>query len=320
VRVLLGGTFTVLHKAHKEMIKKGLELGNLTIGLTSNSFRFNKGYEVPSYESRKRSLEAFLAGMNGRAEIRPLDDQLGATMDPSYDAIIASNETFDFISNINFMRKSKGITPLLVVNVGTILADDLMPIKSERILHGRIDENGKRIKEIELVLVTKNEEKIEGARLFFKRVFDKFQMNAINAKGNFVAQPINQEIFEGALRRAEGVEGEYDYAIGIEAGVLSNAGSSYDIHVAAVKDSLGKVNFGISSGLPLSDSMMNSIKMGRNLEEVTDMLVGVEKSGKLKGAIYYLSKGLKERRQLVEESLISAFTQRIAEAIPRKSI
>jgi pantetheine-phosphate adenylyltransferase len=318
VQVLLGGTFSVLHKAHKEMIEKGLKLGNLTIGLTSDSFKFNKRYEVPSYESRKTSLETFLAGMSGRAVIRPLDDQFGVTMDPGYDAIIASNETFDFISNINFMRKSRGIAPLLVVNVGAILADDFMPIKSERILNGRIDENGKRMKQIELVLATKNEEKIKGARLFFNSIFKKFQMNVVEAKGEFLAQPINQEIFESALRRVEGVEEGYDYAIGIEAGVISHSGSSYDIHVAAVKDSLGKVNFGISSGLPLNDSMMNSIKMGRNLEEVTDRLVGTEKSGQVKGAIYHLSKGLKERRQLVEESLISAFTQRIAEAIPRR--
>ena len=31
MQVLLGGTFSILHKAHKEMIERGLKLGNLTL-------------------------------------------------------------------------------------------------------------------------------------------------------------------------------------------------------------------------------------------------------------------------------------------------
>lgn len=318
VQVLLGGTFSTLHKAHKEMILTGLRLGELTIGLSSDNFKFNKRYEVPPYNARKKILEVYLNSIGASANIKELMDQYGSTLSPQYGAIVASNETLGFIDKINFMRKSRGIAPLLVENVGEILADDLMPIKSERIIKGRIDENGVRKNAIRIVIVTKNPEKIEGARNILTKLFKNYVLEAQEPTHEFHPQPMDHETFSGALKRVEGVKQEYDYAIGVEAGIVSFQGLSYDVHVAAVKDSLGVINYGLSSGLPMNDSMMDSMKSGKELEEVTDELLGVKNTGDEKGAIFYFSKGLKERKHLVEESIISAFSQRIADSIPRK--
>jgi len=318
VQVLLGGTFSVLHKAHREMISRGLKLGELTIGLTSDQFRFNKRYVVPPYETRKANLENYLKNKGANARVRELLDPYGSTLSPEYDAIVSSNETLEFISTINFIRKSKGTAPLLVENVGEIMADDLMPIKSERIIRGDIDENGARKTAIRIVLVTKNPEKIDGANAVLSRFFPDYKLETVEQTNGFHPQPMNHETFIGALQRVEGVKEGYDYAIGVEAGIISTHGLDYDVHVAAIRDSLGVTNYGISSGLPMNGPMMDSMKSGKELEEVTDELIGVKDSGDFKGAIYYFSKGLKERRHLVEESVLSAFTQRIAEAIPRK--
>lgn len=318
VQVLLGGTFSVLHRAHKEMIDRGLRLGRLTIGLTSDSFKFSKRYVVPPYDTRKRNLDRYLKKIGADAVVRELTDPYGSTLSPEYDAIVSSNETLGFISNINFIRKSRGIKPLLVENVGEILAEDLMPIKSERILKGKIDENGLRKGPIKIAFVTKNPEKVEGAKTVLSKLFKNYEMETLEPASNFHPQPMDHETFVGALRRVEGVRSEFDYVIGVEAGIISFQRLSYDVHVAAVKDSLGFINYGLSSGLPMNESMMEDIKSGKELEQVTDELIGVTNTGDDKGAIYYFSKGLKERKHLVEESILSAFTQRIADSIPRK--
>jgi cytidyltransferase-related domain len=318
VQVLLGGTFSILHKAHKEMIERGLKLGNLTIGLTSDRFKFNKKYAVPPFETRKRNLQAYLNSIGANSVVKELVDPYGSTLSQEYEAIVSSNETIDFISNINFIRKSRGINPLQVVNVGQILADDLMPIKSERIINGQIDENGTRKTVIKVVLVSKNPEKIEGTKSIISKLFKGYELETVEQEDGFHPQPMNHETFVGALRRVEGVRSKYDYAIGVEAGIISTHGIEYDVHVAAVKDSLGNINYGISSGLPMNDSMMMGMKSGKELEEVTNELIGVDNSGDYKGAIYYFSKGIKERKHLVEEAVMSAFTERIADSIPRK--
>ncbi len=318
MHVLLGGTFSVLHKAHKEMIGRGLRVGELTIGLTSDNFNFQKRYKVPPYDERKRALEAYLKTIGASPAIRELADPLGATLSPQYDAIIASNETLGFISDINFTRKARGIPPLRVENVGKILAEDLMPIKSERIMRGQIDGDGRRKYPVRVVVVTKNPTKIEGADAALKELFKSFKLESVEPSADFHPQPMNHETFVGAKRRVDGVSIEYDYAVGVEAGIVSFQGLDYDVHVSAVKDSLGFTNYGLSSGLPMTASMMEDMKSGKELEEVTNDLIGVDNSGDYKGAIYYFSRGLKERKHLVEESILSAFTQRIAESIPRK--
>ncbi len=318
MKVLLGGTFSILHKAHKEMIARGLKMGELIIGLTSDQFNFKKRYAVPPFDNRRRELEVYLKNIGASARIKELKDPYGSTLSPEYDAIVASNETLDFIDNINFIRKSRGIKPLIVENVGEILADDFMPIKSERIINGQIDENGVRKYPVKIVIVTKNPEKIEGAKMVLSRLIKSYDIETSEPMHKFHPQPMDHETFSGALKRVEGVKLGYDYAIGVEAGIISFQGLSYDVHVAAVKDSLGFTNYGLSSGLPMNDSMMNAMKAGKELEEVTDELIGVENTGDAKGAIYYFSKGLKERKHLVEESILSAFTQRIANSIPRK--
>lgn len=318
MQVLLGGTFSILHKAHKEMIGRGLGIGELTIGLSSDHFKFRKRYVVPPYDARRERLETYLKSIGASARIKELMDPYGSTLSSQYDAIVASNETLGFINDINFTRKSLGIAPLLVENVGNILADDLMPVKSERIAKGQIDENGSRKYPVKIVLVTKNPEKIKGTNKILSGLFKSYDLETSEPVHDFHPQPMDHETFTGALKRVEGVKQDYDYAIGVEAGIVSFQGLSYDVHVAAVRDSLGFTNYGISSGLPMNQPMMDSMKSGKELEEVTDELIGVENTGDEKGAIYYFSKGLKERKHLVEESIMSAFTQRIADSIPRK--
>ncbi|MEM0346169.1 MAG: pantetheine-phosphate adenylyltransferase [Thermoplasmatales archaeon] len=317
VKVLLGGTFSTLHKAHKIMISKGLQMGDLIIGITSDNFNFKKNYPVPPYEVRKRRVERYIEKLGKKAVINPLNDPFGRTLDPEFDAIVASNETVDFISEINFIRKSRGVKPLIVENIGTILASDLMPIKSERILRGEIDASGRRKKDIKIIIASKNDEKVIGAREFLSTVLKRISIKTVEPAMKLTPQPMGSEVLQGAVTRLEGIDEPYDYLIGIEAGLIQIGTEIYDFHVAAVRDSLGRTNFGISSGLPLSKDILKVIKEGDELDLAMSNLFGIKGSGNKLGAVYHLSKGMKKRMDLVKESLQSAFIERISESLPR---
>ncbi|MGC8645456.1 MAG: pantetheine-phosphate adenylyltransferase [Thermoplasmata archaeon] len=317
MKVLLGGTFSILHKAHRIMISRGLQMGELIIGITSDSFDFKKNYNVPPYVERKRRVEGYLKRIGGSAVIRPLDDPVGGTLDPGFDAIVVSNETMGFVSDINFIRKSRGLKPLIVENIGTVLAQDLLPIKSERIMKGVIDPNGRRKSAVKVILGTENEEKLRGASTFLLKTFRNVSVKSSSPGSSFHPQPIGNEVFQGALRRLEGIGEEYDYAIGLEAGIFETTYGAYDFHVAAVMDSLGRTNFGISSGFPIPAEVMRKVKEGLELEDAVSSVFGIKGSGDRFGAVYYMSKGMKKRRDLVVEALQSAFVERISESIPR---
>ncbi|MGC8726898.1 MAG: pantetheine-phosphate adenylyltransferase [Thermoplasmata archaeon] len=317
MRVLLGGTFSILHKAHREMILRGAKMGDLFIGVTSDKYEFNKKYNVPPFKVREEKLLTFLSENKIRARISPLEDPYGKTLDPYFDAIVVSNETIDFVRSINFKRKSLGIKPLFIENIGTILAEDLMPIKSERIIKGQIDENGRRLKEIILGVASENPEKIKGVEKFAKNIFTNFRIEKY-ANRTEINQPFGDEIFISAEQRIKEIPDDVDYAIGIEAGIIKIGSRYYDIHYSLIRDGMGNKLSGMSSGLPIKEQTIQFLKEGKNLEEATDNLVGTRKSGENKGAIYYFSDGRKERWELVYESIMSAFISRISEMIPLK--
>ena len=53
-KVILGGTFSVIHKGHEKILDKAFQIGEVTIGLTSDEFiKSRKKYETIPYEIRK---------------------------------------------------------------------------------------------------------------------------------------------------------------------------------------------------------------------------------------------------------------------------
>jgi len=147
-RVVIGGTFYRLHKGHKALIKKALEVGEkILIGLTTDEMarRMIKGHNIGDYEERKRGLEEFLVGLKAldRTRIFPIDDPYGpALVDSEIDAIVVSPETINRAREINFLREKNGLAPLKIVVIKMVLAENRLPISTKRILSGEITEQG----------------------------------------------------------------------------------------------------------------------------------------------------------------------------------
>ena len=147
-RVVIGGTFYRLHKGHKALIKKALEVGEMVlIGLTTDEMarRMIKGHNIGDYEGRKRGVEEFLVGLKAldRAKIFPIDDPYGpAPVDSEIDAIVVSSETVERAREINFLREKNGLESLKIVVVKMVLAENGLPISTKSILSGEITEQG----------------------------------------------------------------------------------------------------------------------------------------------------------------------------------
>ncbi len=145
----MGGTFDVLHRGHRELLKRAFSVGRkVVIGITSDELvsKLHKPHKVDSFEKRKTVLERLLShwGVLARTRIVALDDRFGPTIiSPRFDAIVVSQRTLRAALEINSIRKAKKLKPLAIVTIRLIMADDSRPISSTRIRRGRINREGK---------------------------------------------------------------------------------------------------------------------------------------------------------------------------------
>jgi pantetheine-phosphate adenylyltransferase len=147
-KVAVGGTFDELHRGHKALLGKAFEVGEeVVIGLTSDAFvaKMGKPHRTSSYAARRWELQRFLEvnGWAQRAQIVPLDDAYGRTMDgEGLDALVVSQETQKTGEAINQKRIRLGKAPLAIVTVDLVPAENCIPISTTRIRQGEIDRNG----------------------------------------------------------------------------------------------------------------------------------------------------------------------------------
>ncbi len=147
--VALGGTFDPVHDGHRRLFERAFELGDVTVGLTSNDLapktRHVDRYVRP-YAERKRDLETelsrFADEQDRSFEIRTLTEPTGIATEPQFEYLIVSPETVDGGHRINEIRRERGHDPLQIVVVPHLEAEDGEIISSTRIVRGEIDEHG----------------------------------------------------------------------------------------------------------------------------------------------------------------------------------
>ena len=148
--VVLGGTFDPVHDGHRALFRRAFELGDLTVGLTSDDLApktRNVDRYVRPFDERKADLTEELAALaaeyDREIEIRRLDEPTGVADEPGFDVLIASPETVEGARRVNEKREAKGLDTLELEVVDHRYAEDGEVISSTRIVRGEIDEHGR---------------------------------------------------------------------------------------------------------------------------------------------------------------------------------
>jgi pantetheine-phosphate adenylyltransferase len=144
-KVVVGGTFDVLHEGHAALLKKGFSLGEITVGLTSNKMaEKSKKRKVRDFRSRKRDLENFLKKSSVKKyKIVKIEDKFGPTLKEDFDFIVVSPETYPNALLINEKRRRTGRKQMKIIKIKFVCGKNGKPISSTDIIKGRLDKKRK---------------------------------------------------------------------------------------------------------------------------------------------------------------------------------
>ena len=134
-KVVVGGTFDILHEGHKAFLRKAFTLGEVTIGLTSDIWAENiKKRKVKNFKRRKKELEDFARKeFKVKPKIVKIEDEFGPALKEDFDYIVVSPETYPGAILINLKRKNIKKKLIKIIKIEFVLGEDGKPISATKI-------------------------------------------------------------------------------------------------------------------------------------------------------------------------------------------
>ncbi|MFH0878053.1 MAG: pantetheine-phosphate adenylyltransferase [Candidatus Omnitrophota bacterium] len=138
-RVVVGGTFDILHKGHKTLLRKAFSLGETLIGVTSDKLAGKSRIrKVRPFRERERGLEEFIAKESfKKAKIAKIEDEFGPTLEEDFDYIVVSPGTYKTAALINKEREKLGKKPIKIVVINFVLDKDGKILSATKILENK---------------------------------------------------------------------------------------------------------------------------------------------------------------------------------------
>ena len=145
--VAMGGTFDIIHSGHMELLNKAFSISSkVIIGLSSDQLATKKGKNLANDYSKRLSLLKSVIEKNFpniSYEISKLENDFGpAVIEGSVKALVVSEETSNKGLLLNDLRAERNLSPVKIVVVPMVLAEDGKAISTTRIKNFEIDDSG----------------------------------------------------------------------------------------------------------------------------------------------------------------------------------
>ena len=174
---------------------------------------------------------------------------------------------------------------------------------------------------MKVVAGTSNPNKLAGIERAFKTYFKDVELTYVEVPSGVPPQPFGlEQIVEGARNRAINAlkaSKSCDYGVGVEGGMFKLGGHYYEVQVAAIVDSDGRITLGLSPSFQVPDRFVDEILKGkaRELEEVVDRYFKTSDIGRKGGIVKVLSKSAVSRDELSYYSVLMALLPRVNERL-----
>lgn len=147
-RVLgMGGTFDHFHIGHQAFLRFAANLADvIVVGITEPALTTGKVWSstIESYQERYRAVAEFCHREHIKAELVPLHDGYGPTLEgSSVEALCVTAETLPGAAAINRQRQQLGLTELPVHTCPFVLDETGQPLHADRIRAGLVDRTGR---------------------------------------------------------------------------------------------------------------------------------------------------------------------------------
>jgi len=318
----MGGTFDVLHRGHRALLETAFAAGDegVFIGVTSDAMaQASRSRKVRPHAERKAALERWLDAMGWlpRAEVAEITDPVGRALEPAFDAIVATRETARTAEAINASRAGLGLAPLEILIAPWILADDGRPVSATRVRAGEVDVEGRLQRPARVAVGSENPVKVAATAEAWKRAFGGGDVRGVAVKTDVPEQPFNDETWRGAESRARAAleaAGDFDFGVGIEAGLVWDhvLNAWLDVQACVVVDRAGRATRGHGPGFEHPPFVLErALRHGESVGDALGRLADRATLGREEGAVGFLSRGALDRTELTTAAVLAALLPRL---------
>ena len=173
---------------------------------------------------------------------------------------------------------------------------------------------------MKVLIATKNQGKIEGAKKALLNYFDDIEIRGIPVESEVREQPVNDEIYKGAKNRVKNLKKyaqennvKADLFLAVESGINNVLGRWIITNIAVIEDNTDFESYGTSPSFPVPDRLVKNI-IDTDLSQVMNKIFNKDDERHNKGGgIQLLTHNKVSRIDLTEMAFIMALTKYINE-------